>query len=201
MQTRHGGAWKVAYADFVTALLALFIVLWMMNSSVKVKESVQGYFRDPMGFKLRGVIRCGRCGKPRAVRHVCITTRTRKRRHKLQNPVTWECGTCHKARGLRHTCSQRSDFKARRRRQAAAERRRKRRAAAAARAARRRQAAADRRARDRARKQAAKTRPRTSRPRGESHEPGTCGNRDCPKYGCKAYWAGMDNCPGPHEGD
>lgn len=48
---RHrGGAWKVAYADFVTALLALFIVLWMMNSSEQVKASVSGYFHDPRGY-------------------------------------------------------------------------------------------------------------------------------------------------------
>jgi chemotaxis protein MotB len=46
----HGGAWKVAYADFVTALMALFIVLWMMNSGTRVKESVSGYFRDPRGY-------------------------------------------------------------------------------------------------------------------------------------------------------
>jgi chemotaxis protein MotB len=45
-----GGAWKVAYADFVTALMALFIVLWLMNSSQKVKASVSGYFKDPRGF-------------------------------------------------------------------------------------------------------------------------------------------------------
>ena len=50
---RHGGAWKVAYADFVTALMALFIVLWMMNASTRVKESVQGYFRDPKGYRGR----------------------------------------------------------------------------------------------------------------------------------------------------
>ena len=37
-QKRHGGAWKVAYADFVTALMALFIVLWMMNATARVKE-------------------------------------------------------------------------------------------------------------------------------------------------------------------
>jgi chemotaxis protein MotB len=43
----------VAYADFVTAMMALFIVLWMMNSSAKIRESVQGYFRDPKGYKLR----------------------------------------------------------------------------------------------------------------------------------------------------
>jgi chemotaxis protein MotB len=45
----HGGAWKVAYADFVTALMALFIVLWLMNSSEKVKKAVAGYFNDPRG--------------------------------------------------------------------------------------------------------------------------------------------------------
>ena len=47
---RQRGAWKVAYADFVTALMALFIVLWMMNSSGKVKRSVAGYFHDPRGY-------------------------------------------------------------------------------------------------------------------------------------------------------
>jgi chemotaxis protein MotB len=45
----HGGAWKVAYADFVTALMALFIVLWLMNSKVEVKDAVAGYFNDPKG--------------------------------------------------------------------------------------------------------------------------------------------------------
>ena len=49
-ERRRGGAWKVAYADFVTALMALFIVLWMMNSSAKVKASITGYFRDPRGY-------------------------------------------------------------------------------------------------------------------------------------------------------
>lgn len=45
----HGGAWKVAYADFVTAMMALFIVLWLLNSSKKIQEAVGGYFRDPSG--------------------------------------------------------------------------------------------------------------------------------------------------------
>ncbi len=48
----HGGAWKVAYADFVTAMMALFIVLWLMSSSEKVKEAVAQYFIDPQGKKL-----------------------------------------------------------------------------------------------------------------------------------------------------
>jgi chemotaxis protein MotB len=46
---QHGGAWKVAYADFVTAMMALFIVLWLLNSSKKIQDAVGGYFRDPMG--------------------------------------------------------------------------------------------------------------------------------------------------------
>src|SRR5580658_10789056 len=45
----HGGAWKVAYADFVTAMMALFIVLWLTSQSVKVKLAVAGYFNDPRG--------------------------------------------------------------------------------------------------------------------------------------------------------
>jgi chemotaxis protein MotB len=45
----HGGAWKVAYADFVTAMMSLFIVLWLLNSSKKVQEAVGGYFKDPSG--------------------------------------------------------------------------------------------------------------------------------------------------------
>jgi chemotaxis protein MotB len=47
----HGGAWKVAYADFVTAMMALFIVLWLMNSSKPVRDAVAGYFADPTGGK------------------------------------------------------------------------------------------------------------------------------------------------------
>ena len=45
----HGGAWKVAYADFVTAMMSLFIVLWLMSASKPVQEAVGGYFRDPSG--------------------------------------------------------------------------------------------------------------------------------------------------------
>src|ERR1700750_1772288 len=46
----HGGAWKVAYADFVTAMMSLFIVLWLMSSTSKqTQEEIAGYFRDPNG--------------------------------------------------------------------------------------------------------------------------------------------------------
>src|SRR4051794_22229720 len=47
--SHHGGAWKVAYADFVTAMMSLFIVLWLMNQSEQVKKAVAGYFNDPKG--------------------------------------------------------------------------------------------------------------------------------------------------------
>lgn len=46
----HGGAWKVAYADFVTAMMAFFLVMWIMGMSQDVKDAVAGYFKDPTGF-------------------------------------------------------------------------------------------------------------------------------------------------------
>lgn len=45
----HGGAWKVAYADFVTAMMALFMVLWLMNANEETKQAVAAYFTDPKG--------------------------------------------------------------------------------------------------------------------------------------------------------
>ncbi len=46
----HGGAWKVAYADFVTAMMAFFLLLWLLGSTSKEeKEAIQGYFQDPSG--------------------------------------------------------------------------------------------------------------------------------------------------------
>lgn len=46
----HGGAWKVAYADFVTAMMAFFIVMWILASSEQVRQSVSEYFEDPGAF-------------------------------------------------------------------------------------------------------------------------------------------------------
>src|SRR5438128_1971205 len=43
----HGGAWKVAYADFVTAMMAFFLVMWLVGQNKAVKQAVGGYFRDP----------------------------------------------------------------------------------------------------------------------------------------------------------
>ena len=69
----HGGAWKVAYADFVTAMMALFIVLWLMNSSKPVQEAVGGYFRDPNGLAQKKGTALGGAGRSRS--------RGEKRRH------------------------------------------------------------------------------------------------------------------------
>jgi chemotaxis protein MotB len=47
----HGGAWKVAYADFVTAMMAFFLVMWIVGQSNPMKAGVAGYFRDPGAFQ------------------------------------------------------------------------------------------------------------------------------------------------------
>jgi chemotaxis protein MotB len=43
----HGSAWKVAYADFVTAMMAFFMVMWLINTSPQVRSPLASYFRDP----------------------------------------------------------------------------------------------------------------------------------------------------------
>ncbi|MGE3276424.1 MAG: flagellar motor protein MotB [Vicinamibacterales bacterium] len=43
----HGGAWKVAYADFVTAMMAFFLVMWILGQSKETRAAIGGYFRDP----------------------------------------------------------------------------------------------------------------------------------------------------------
>jgi chemotaxis protein MotB len=44
-----GGAWKVAYADFVTAMMAFFLVMWITSQSDDTKKAIGGYFNDPWG--------------------------------------------------------------------------------------------------------------------------------------------------------
>ena len=48
---QHGGAWKVAYADFVTAMMAFFMVMWILGMDQTLKQSIEGYFSNPVGFK------------------------------------------------------------------------------------------------------------------------------------------------------
>jgi chemotaxis protein MotB len=47
----HGGSWKVAYADFVTAMMAFFMVMWILGMDEKVKQAIEGYFSNPIGYK------------------------------------------------------------------------------------------------------------------------------------------------------
>ena len=49
----HGGAWKVAYADFVTAMMAFFLLLWLLGSTTPEEQRyISGYFKDPGGFDI-----------------------------------------------------------------------------------------------------------------------------------------------------
>lgn len=47
----HGGSWKVAYADFVTAMMAFFMVMWILGMDDKTKLAIEGYFANPVGYK------------------------------------------------------------------------------------------------------------------------------------------------------
>ena len=49
MAAKGGGAWKVAYADFVTAMMAFFLVMWLCSQNQEVKRAVADYFSDPLG--------------------------------------------------------------------------------------------------------------------------------------------------------
>lgn len=61
----HGGAWKVAYADFVTAMMAFFLLLWLLSQTTQViREGISDYFRNPTGIQgpggaSRSVIKLG----------------------------------------------------------------------------------------------------------------------------------------------
>jgi chemotaxis protein MotB len=47
----HGGSWKVAYADFVTAMMAFFMVMWILGMDENMKKAIEGYFTNPVGYK------------------------------------------------------------------------------------------------------------------------------------------------------
>jgi len=46
-QESHGGSWKVAYADFTTAMMALFLCLWLTSQDQKIKDAVERAFKNP----------------------------------------------------------------------------------------------------------------------------------------------------------
>lgn len=62
----HGGAWKVAYADFVTAMMALFIVLWIVGQNNSIKQAIASYFKDPTIFIGGSGMHSGISSKPGA---------------------------------------------------------------------------------------------------------------------------------------
>jgi len=165
------------------------------------------------------LVTCGRCGKPRGIRHVCVTKATSRRRvtrTRFKPSVSLgKCSKCGRPLGnpLTHTCRVRTDWK---QRASAAERSRK---AAAARQkqdawktawlARQKAAAARRRAAERARRRAwqdkqrekARSQRAAASKRAASrthdrdrHEPQACGDDNCPRYGCRiwreAYYEG-----------
>ena len=47
----HGGSWKVAYADFVTAMMAFFMVMWILGMDQRLRQAIEGYFSNPVGYK------------------------------------------------------------------------------------------------------------------------------------------------------
>ncbi len=77
----HGGAWKVAFADFMTAMFALFLVLWLVNQSADVKNAIANYFRDPIGFEQGGNMQLaiGGADSPQAERQIVDAVTARRR--------------------------------------------------------------------------------------------------------------------------
>src|SRR5437016_14645005 len=47
----HGGSWKVAYADFVTAMMAFFLVMWILGLTQDTRKAIAAYFNDPVGLR------------------------------------------------------------------------------------------------------------------------------------------------------
>jgi chemotaxis protein MotB len=51
----HGGAWKIAYADFVTAMMAFFLLMWLLGSTTEGdKKGIQDYFQSPLKIAMLG---------------------------------------------------------------------------------------------------------------------------------------------------
>ena len=70
---KKGGAWKVAYADFATAMMAFFLVMWITGQSKPIKQSAAEYFDDPFGVK-KGKLSTSVKGPKEAVTHGRLET-------------------------------------------------------------------------------------------------------------------------------
>src|SRR4051812_50213244 len=63
----HGGAWKIAYADFVTAMMAFFLLMWLLGSTAQGDlQGIAAYFQSPLKVALTGGARSG--GPPRIIK-------------------------------------------------------------------------------------------------------------------------------------
>src|ERR1700760_162279 len=52
---KHGGAWKIAYADFVTAMMAFFLLMWLLGSTTEGdKKGIADFFNAPLRVSLMG---------------------------------------------------------------------------------------------------------------------------------------------------
>ncbi len=61
----HGGAWKLAYADFVTAMMAFFLLMWLLGSTTQADlKGIAEYFESPLKVSMSGWQRLGRCNLP-----------------------------------------------------------------------------------------------------------------------------------------
>lgn len=134
------------------------------------------------------VLACGSCGKPRGRYHACPGKRGK--RDRLQLAVRFTCRTCGRENRnpFTHTCTVRTDWAKRRRaaeRAAKARARRERRKRMRAEAAKRRRDAA------RARQAKARAAAKARKPRASPHNPRTCADAECTRYGCVKYREGF----------
>jgi hypothetical protein len=154
------------------------------------------------------LLRCGKCRSRYSFRHVCVTAKAGKRRVRFAPSVSVKCGRCGQryANPLTHTCTIRTDYRKRlaaaKRKAAAARKAERRRERRARQAARRKAAARAREAARRARAEARAAAPKQPRP--PRHEPRSCRDPECTRYGCLHYRDGFadgqDACQRPHEG-
>ncbi len=139
--------------------------------------------------KLRlSLLDCGKCGKPRGRYHVC--SGSRKGRDKLRLKAGFTCGTCKRtvSNPFTHTCGVRSDWAKRKR---SAERQEKAKATRDRRRARKADAAKRRKAAAAGRRAKAAAEAKARKPRPAPHNPRTCADPGCTKYGCLKYQEGF----------
>jgi chemotaxis protein MotB len=82
----HGGSWKVAYADFVTAMMAFFMVMWILGMDENLRKAIEGYFSNPVGFKKgysAGASPLSAGASPASIKRDAIEIASRKLQQKL----------------------------------------------------------------------------------------------------------------------